>query len=77
MSANLPLITPFPNFMHDFSMYNTINKAIVNQLGFMMSTIVNHLFYSKSRYVTSEARLARLHYREDVMVGDGVMGIRD
>jgi len=38
---------------------------------------VNKVFYPKNRYLTAEATLARLHYREDVMVGDGVMGIRD
>lgn len=77
MSSNLPLVSPIPNFMHDFGMYNTLNKLIVNQIGFIMSTAVNQVFYSKNRYVTPEAREARIQSREDVFIGDGVMGIRD
>jgi len=77
LSTNLPLIAPFPNYLHDYGYDSLISRAIINQMGNMMHLILQCVIYPKSRYITPEARLARHQIREDVMVGDGVMGIRD
>ena len=39
--------------------------------------MATRVIYPKSRYSSAEATLARLHNRDDVFVGDGVMGIRE
>lgn len=76
-SSNLPLVVPFPNYLHDYGFDSLVSRAIINQVGNMMQFVFYSVFYPKSRYTTPEARLARLQIREDVMVGDGVMGIRE
>jgi len=77
MSTNLPLVAPFPNYLHDYGHDSLLSRTLINQVANGMWFVVNKVFYPKNRYLTAEATLARLHYREDVMVGDGVMGIRD
>jgi len=59
MSTNLPLLVPFPNFLHDYGYDSLISRAIINQIGNMIHLVFQGVFYPKSRYKTPEARLAR------------------
>lgn len=42
----------------------------------VMHLMFTRVIWPKSRYVNSEATQARLRIRDDIFVGDGVMGIR-
>ena len=76
-SSVLPLIHPFPRYLHKYGERTLPTRTIGYMAQMLFSTMFNHVFYYHNRYYNLESRALMSSSFNDIITGDGIYGMSE